>query len=536
MSIVETRRLSQVPAHLPQGRIIIAAGLLIGLVLAIPGQTVTTKYVNDIFIFLDGAYRIQTGQVPNVDFRSSLGPLAYYIPAAGHALGGSLGAAMPVGMALVTFLVALVAAHVIATRMRPALGLPLALYLLLIVAVPMNPGEGVRELSFAMFYNRIGWAALGLLLAMYLQPCLPGRGQMTADALCASLLALLMLYVKISYGLVCVAFLIFMLTDRRQWPWALGALILTVVAGLLIELAWGGSTSHIADLRLASAVSGDFPTFRVLVTEVQRNLPEIAIFGIFAGLLLSQKRSIRDILFLSACALTGILLIEQNFQITGILTLGAGAAVATEASLRAAPVARPSIPLVLLAFLAPAILQFTIALGLHSALGLARQGTAFSLPNYSDIRLVRLWTDGAYPVFRRYDDSLRDGAVALARLGDPGRVLVLDFVGPFTAGMGLHPPQGDSTWHHWGRTVDADHHLPPDEFFADARIVMDPKSPIEPWTTRGLREVYGAALDERYVLAVETGFWRIYLARDRDLSLSRSGSITTAKHSTIAQP
>jgi hypothetical protein len=536
MSVTETRRPSRVLAHPPQGSIIVAAGLLIGLVLAIPGQTVTTKYVNDIFIFLDGAYRIQGGQVPNVDFRSSLGPLAYYIPAAGHALGGSLGAAMPVGMALVTVIIALVASHVIATRMRPALGLPLALYLLLIVAVPMNPGEGVRELSFAMFYNRVGWAALGLLLVMYLAPCISRRGQMAADALCASLLTLLMLYLKISYGLVCVAFLIFMLSDRRQWPWAGAALVLTVAAGLLIELAWGGTASHIADLRLASAVSGDFPTFRVLVTEVQRNLPELAIFGIFAGLLLSNRRSIRDLLFLAACALTGILVIEQNFQITGILTLGAGAAVAAEASLRAAPATRPGIPLLLLAFLAPAILHFIIALGLHSALGLARQGTAFSLPNYSDIRLVRLWADGAYPVFRRYDDSLRDGAVALARLGDPGRVLVLDFVGPFTAGMGLQSPQGDSTWHHWGRTVDADHHLLPNAFFGDARIVMEPKSPIEPWTTRGLREVYGAALVERYVLAAETEFWRIYLARDADRSLSASGSITTTMHSTTAQP
>ena len=55
MSVVETRRPLRLPAHLPQGRIIVAAGLLIGLVLAIPGQTVTTKYVNDIYSFLDGA-------------------------------------------------------------------------------------------------------------------------------------------------------------------------------------------------------------------------------------------------------------------------------------------------------------------------------------------------------------------------------------------------------------------------------------------------------------------------------------------------
>ena len=539
MSIAGTRGAShprRVLAAMSQGRIIIAAGLLIGFVLAIPGQTVTTKYVNDLFIFLDGAYRIQAGQVPNVDFHSSLGPLAYYIPVIGHALGGSFGAAMPVGMALVTVAVALVAAHVIATRMHPALGLPLALYLLLIIAVPMNPGEGIRELSFAMFYNRIGWSVLGLLLVMYLPPLLPRRGQATADAVCATLLTILMLYLKISYGLVGIAFLIFMLTDRRQWQWAAAALALTAVAGLLIELSWGGTASHIADLRLAGEVSGDLPTLRVLATEVQRSLPEIAVYGIFATLLLSQRRGIRDVLFLICCALTGILLIEQNFQIVGILTLGAGAAVAAEASLRAAPVPRPGVAFLLVAFLAPPILHFAIALGLHSGLALARQGTDFSLPNYSGIRLARLWSDGPYQNFRRYDDSLRDGATMLAQLDNPERVLVLDFVGPFTAGMGLVPPQGDSTWYHWGRTVDVDHHLPPDEFFADARIVMDPKAPIEHWTTNGLRRIYGAALAERYVLAGETEFWRLYLAKDADRTPSRSGSITTTMQSTTAQP
>lgn len=526
----------RVLAAMPQGRIIIATGLLIGFILAIPGQTVTTKYVNDLFIFLDGAYRIQAGQVPNVDFHSSLGPLAYYIPAMGHALGGSFGAAMPVGMALMTIGVALVAAHVIATRMRPELGVSLALYLLLIIAVPMNPGESIRDLSFAMFYNRVGWSASGLLLVMYLPPCAPRRGQAALDALCASFLTLVMLYLKISYGIVCIAFVIFMLTDRRQWHWAAMALALTVGAGLMIELAWGGTANYIADLRLAGKVSGELPSFRVLVGEVQRNLPEVTVYSIFAALLLSTRPCIRNVLFLICCALTGILLIEQNFQIVGILTLGAGAAVAAEASLRTTSVLRPGVPFLLLALLVPPILHFAIALGLHSGLGLARQGVEFSLPNYSGIRLVRLWSDGQYQNFGRYDDSLRDGAAALAQLDDPERVLVLDFVGPFTAGMGLVPPQGDSTWYHWGRTIDADHHLPPDDFFADARIVMDPKFPIEPWTTNGLREIYGAALAERYLLASETKFWRLYLAKGTGLTLSRSGSITTIMQSTTAQP
>ena len=113
---------------------------------------------------------------------------------------------------------------------------------------------------------------------------------------------------------------------------------------------------------------------------------------------------------------------------------------------------------------------------------------------------------------------------------------MLDFVGPFTAGLGLAPTQGGSTWHHWGRTVDARHHMPPDDFLADARIVMEPKAPIERWTTNGLREVYAAALAERFVLAAETEFWRLHVARDARLDLSPLGSMTTTMQSRTAQP
>ncbi|WP_261333775.1 hypothetical protein [Rhizobium leguminosarum] len=75
--------------------------LVLSALLALPNQTITSKYVNDLFVFLDGAHRIWSGQVPNVDFHTSLGALTFYIPAAGYGLSGRMGGAMPVGMAIV---------------------------------------------------------------------------------------------------------------------------------------------------------------------------------------------------------------------------------------------------------------------------------------------------------------------------------------------------------------------------------------------------------------------------------------------------
>ncbi|HEX2146144.1 MAG TPA: hypothetical protein VHG11_00635, partial [Pseudorhizobium sp.] len=79
--------------------ILVVAALCFAL-LAFPGRTVTAVFINDVFIFIDGAHRIASGQVPNRDFHSALGPLSFYIPAAGLWLTQNLGAALPVGMAL----------------------------------------------------------------------------------------------------------------------------------------------------------------------------------------------------------------------------------------------------------------------------------------------------------------------------------------------------------------------------------------------------------------------------------------------------
>jgi hypothetical protein len=492
---------------------ILLVGLLLALLLALPGRTVTTKYVNDLFIFLDGAYRIWQGQVPNVDFHTSLGPLAFYIPAVGYGISGSLGAAMPIGMALVTLFIAVLASEVISSRMSWAIGLPLAAFLALIVAVPANPGEWLGEMSFAMFYNRMGWAALGLLFVFYL----PRRRQTPQtdliDAVCAALLVLLMLYTKVTYALVQLGFIIFLLTDRRQWRLAGLSLAFIALASLIVELFWGGSLSHLADLRLAGQVSGGLPGAEVLGNTALKNLADIAVYSVFAILLFTHTRSLRDLLFAGFCGATGLMIIEQNFQITGILTLSAAAAVMSEHLLRRQPSGTWSrgLPLLLVPLLLPPMASHAATLGLHATLAASHRGEAIALPQFADIRLVSLWNEGQYAYFQRYNDTLADGQKALAALGEStDRVAVLDFVNPFTAGMALVPPQGDSAWYHWGRTLNEAHYPDPNRIFADVDLILDPQSPIEPWTTGGMRHIYRSFIDSHYRLVSETPEWRIY--------------------------
>jgi hypothetical protein len=107
---------------------------------------------------------------------------------------------------------------------------------------------------------------------------------------------------------------------------------------------------------------------------------------------------------------------------------------------------------------------------------------------------------------------LEDGARALESLErDVGNVYVLDFVGPFSAGLGLKPPYGDSTWHHWGRTVNEENYLPARMLLRDVQVVMEPKWPIEMSTAEGLRRLYDDYLTEYFELAQETMDWKIYV-------------------------
>ena len=491
------------------------------LLLALPGETVVVKYVNDLMIFLDGAHRAVSGQVPNRDFHTALGPLVYYAPAAGFLLSGKLAGAMPVGTALFVLALAPAMAHILAARLRPVIAIPVGAFLLLILAAPINLGEAVTALSFGMFYNRIGWAALAALLLMYLPPHAPYRGHLVLDTLCAAFIVLLLLYTKSTYGLVALAFVGFMLLDREQRRWAAPALLATAAVGVLVETFWRSTAAHIADLLLAGKVSGVEGTMSDLGYTFLGNLADYVVFSFIAGLALLKTRKLRDVLFYGFCAVAGFLLVRQNFQGWGIVTLHAGAAVAAETLLRPAlaPFAArrwAAAPVLLLIMLLPTIVHSGMALGLHAALASTRSGQEFGLPKFAGLRLVDLRSPGDYVPFSRYLETLQDGARALGEIdANPEKVFVVDFINPFSAGLGLRPARGDSSWLHWERNFDDTHFLPPESLFRDVRIVMDPKWSVEEYTTNGLRRVYGAYLAENFDLVRETEYWRLYVARER---------------------
>ncbi len=495
------------------------------LLLAGPGRTVTTIYLNDLLIFLDGAHRVMSGQVPSRDYHTPIGALADLLPAAGLLVTGHLGSAMPAGFALLILALTPATAHVLASRLRPSLAIPVALHLSIVLAAPMNLGDAPTHLSFAMFYNRIGWAALALLLVMYLPPLRAGR--LAADGLSAGLLACVMVYTKISYGAVALAFLIFMLADRRQRDWAAMALALALLVTLAAEAAWSLPSAYLADIAMAAQASGTVQGGAAeLVRSAARNLTDYVAFLLAAALALAAAWNTRDFLFWGFCGVTGLLILNQNFQQAGIVTLAAGVAVAAElAARRQPPREGPSagtwpggLYVLLLVLVVPQFVGRAAGLGYHAAQAVAAPADVIGLPNLGRIALVDAEGPAAshYGYSLAYARTIGDGAALLrSRDAEPGHVVVLDYVNPFSSGLGIPPSRGDSSWNFLGRNFSRSRYVPPAEYLGAARFVMVPRKSLNPPTTRALMAIHGDYLARHFERAAESGFWTLYERRRR---------------------
>ena len=482
------------------------------LLLAVPGRTITTAYVNDVLIFLDGANRIAFGQVPNRDFHTALGPLVYYLPALGLWLTGRMGGALPVGMAVLILVLAPVFVHVLGSRLRPMLALPFGAFLLLILALPANLGDPLSSVSFAMYYNRIGWAALALLAVLYLRPQAPDQPHWWQDASCAAVLVLVALYTKITYAPTAFALLLLFALDPRQRRWAGAALGLVGCGMLLAELVWRGSFAHVQDLIDTAKVSGQ-RDLQLLVRAVLNNFTDLVLALVLAALALYRSRSLLDLCFYGLCIASGILIISQNAHGWGIITLFAAGVVAAETHLRYAPAARSwsGAPLLFWLMVLPPMVKHAIGLVLYACMALSNFGTPLNLPNFTDVRFGRLWSPGDNGFTEKYIGTFPKGASLLAQFDNPARVLVLDFSNPFSAGMGLQPPRGDISWMHWGRNISAAHHPAPSELFDDVAIVMIPQIGIN---SRQLEELYGPFVAGNYQLISATEGWKVYVSRN----------------------
>ena len=128
------------------------------------GALPTRIYGHDLFVLLDGAWRVASGQIPCVDFYSGLGVLVWDPLRWALALDGYRADAIGLARAFYTAVLGIWFLLLIRRDRARIPSLVLGFFFLIFVSAARPLGEYPTWVSHAMFYNRIGYALLFLII------------------------------------------------------------------------------------------------------------------------------------------------------------------------------------------------------------------------------------------------------------------------------------------------------------------------------------------------------------------------------------
>ena len=514
------------------------AALLV-LSLLLPDRTYSGQHSNDLMVWLDAAYRAAIGQVPSRDFATPFGPLTYVLLGWAYHLSGSVGAVMPTNTALYTVVFLPLLFYACLTRLSWPVALLFGAHLLILVVSPAYIGDNLAIPTFAMFYNRFGWALLSLLIVL----ALPRRGRPGSEALDALMMAALwalMFYTKISFAAVAtvVIFSFMMFAHLRRAT--VGALVLVAVTLGVAELFWGYTAAYLHDVGIAAAVSGSVQGGLVGVGwTTLRNATGLELFVGVLIVALLRGVPLNYLLLALLAGGTGVFVANQNAQGPGIPPLTAAALVVLLAPRTDQSVDRGLLELGLLltfGLTAPGDL-FQLAVhadhvvmaskpevapgrvsvdGLVAPLGYlatdnSRKAETTCAPYEALYRDPKLIGDIPAPTPGQYLATVNEGVQLLStdRMLS-GSVTTLDFGNPFNALLHRPPVVGGNQWSQAGRNVSELNHLKADQALGDAQVVMVPRRPSQPETESLMLKLYGSYLATHFDLAGRSPCWQAY--------------------------
>lgn len=539
-----------------------AFAVVVSAMLLIPGKTFVTAMPQDVFIFIDGAYRLAHGQVPHVDFQTPLGALGFVLPYLGLVISGEYGATMPTALALVLLAVTPIAIYVLASRLHYHVALLVGFYVLLLIAAPLVTGHPPSQITMGEWYNRVCWGVLILLLLLYIPPVVASRPTQVVDGVVAGLLVAFLIYTKITYGLVALSFLgVWFILSREGRVSACIALGCVVITGVIVEAAWHLHQAYVSDVAFAARAGqaryngllGPFVSGWKQIDELG-----IAALAVLAVLYFKQLRS-RDALFLGFCAVAAFCIISQNTYDRSLAGLVVVCAFAAERLQRAQAEGRQAALLfgrlaataMLLLFLAEPFVFRTAALWWHfeeaQRAGANRELPAalagFPVADFRGLKITfagptaiaslvepGLTPERAFLLLRdhsliytldplgseEYLYTLGKGVEALGgMISGNDRIFVFDFANPFPFIVGTPPIRGDLYSYDLDRQYSKDVHIPTEKLFSTVTLALVPRFPLEYKDRDALWELYGDYVRQHFVVLADTPYWTVWRRTDR---------------------
>jgi hypothetical protein len=527
----------------------------------------------DSAFLLDGGWRMLQGQRPHVDFYSPLGAVPLLVTALGMILAGPRGAALTYGYALVFPLVTLAAWCTARRRVPPLHALVFGSMVGFTLVATHYPGHPFHDTTYAAQYNRLGGALLSLLLLQVLLPPqrAPARPVTLLEGTWAGAILAILLFTKITYfgmGVVAVAVgAVSFGLGSIGWPGLLGgfaAVSLTLFAYLGFDIS-----AFLGDMRMLADVQEPGSRLVSLGNAVRWNRGALGLLLAMMALLIRPMREakpgaahiswLRSSAMAAAAIVIGLFIYSTD-GISGIPPAFAVGALILAENLRrrcgvsVGGVADPSHGLrpenfergfkyllasALVAYLAGVIilhgsLSVAYSFGWHwlcadrlPPTAIVRSKTMQDVllpPRPEEKQLVDrqaviasiLKRDPEQPALTSYQYACwtNDGLRLLRRHVTPGsRIFVMDWVNPFSFALGLPSPRGDALYWHAGRVFDEEHCPPAERVFQEVTLVMVPKRPIQPASTRTLKRAYGHVLESRFRPVDESKLWVLYASR-----------------------
>ena len=510
-----------------------------------PRATVTTYIPQDVWLLFDLIHRLDIGHAPHVDSHTPVGALDSALAFLAFRATGQLAGSLEIANVSMLAITLPIGAILLYRRTTSGIAIVFLIALAGMVVVPFV-GESGLLVTQALFYNRWGWGLIACLFLAVLPLAPPMRGgkwllrtHVAAEALSIAVALLLLFFLKITYFLVGLFFVVFFgVALARFLRTALLGLALFAPALLAVSLATGVVDDYLLDIARAIEVArnpgADRPTPSVSHL-IHTTLPHIALGVVAVGVGALQRRpAVAQILYFAFVLASCIALALQNSQPPFLFALiNVFVAVAASCSQRS-PHRRLAMVAMCL-FLAPTISrQIVASASFHLIARGDFQAFAADLPRMENAwfgnRAVNWFasdaTDGSVSAFvwaRRHRaevtihltmseqlETLRSGVALLRQQGvgtEP--VATLDYVNCFPTLLNATAPRGVLYVQHPGRqmnrTIAKDRNL----VFGDAAYLMIPTFPVGQESTSTLLALHQDHLRSAWKTVARNDHWQL---------------------------
>jgi hypothetical protein len=531
--------------------------------------------LNDYVVLMDGAWRMHHGQIPHKDFYSVLGPLPLLTLRLAFTAFGPSPDSLARAMSCIGVLLSALTMVLARRRVSAAWALLFSLVVLGVAVSPAPLGIGggppfgfVHQTTYAMFYNRLGWAAL---LPAMLGVFIPPKGQSqpmlaSGEAFVFGVCLASVAGVKLNFALCCLPVLVWgcWFNGRRTAYWV------GLVAGVcaFTTVSWwvlGNVAGYVTDTLTLLRVHREESYINSLLIRIDANrLALITNAILLAWAWIHQRAEAhssaegRDVnyLFISGLSCVGLSLFVTTFNwerselpglvlasLIAVRLAGAGAAMWPSLPIKEAAFGvRFGIVKTAAALLASAYLIFDLGSVLYVLAWKSRNSQwatrceQVSGDFFKALPVPIRWdeTDNLEAVNRSIEERpvvdfpavmmtslqftrwINDGAELLRPHVRPSdRIFVADWLNPYNLCFNLTPASGGALLWDYRRMLDEDHHPDAVKTMQDITLVMVPRIPHLPAQSRFMLAQYASSVVVNSQKLGESRFWALYQTQSR---------------------